>query len=183
MRSPRKASIAIPLLAAALATGAPAGAHAAVVAATVRTVAAPTTTIYYEPETRAAFEGQLRGHEIREAEFNKVAEHIHLLLNDGHRVYVAYPGHEQPVLQARLLAAGVPVLIERPVTPASTHHTIRYVVAGVLVILLIALGVLLILRRRRLSGLDPGEGSGAPAEAGQAGGAAAGGAVGGPETE
>jgi hypothetical protein len=144
-----------------LATGATAGPAALAMGATTATVrtetAPPTASLYYEEESRQAFEGQLRAHEIREAEFNKVAEHLHLLLSDGHRVYVVYPGHQEPALQARLLAAGIPVAIEYTAKkPASTHHTIRYIVAGVLVIALIALAVLLILRRRRLADLGEG---------------------------
>jgi hypothetical protein len=75
---------------------------------------------------------------------------------------VDYPGHEQPQLQAKLLAAGVPVTIEyTPKAAKTTHHTLRYVAAGALVLVVIALGVLLVARRRRLASGQQGGGVGA----------------------
>jgi hypothetical protein len=85
-----------------------------------------------------------------------------LTLRDGHHVLVDYPGHEQPQIQARLLAAGVPVTIEYTPTAAKpVHHKLRYIAAGVLVALVIVLGVLLVARRRRLSRIEQHRGGGA----------------------
>jgi Flp pilus assembly protein TadB len=142
---------------------APAAAHAApatLVKVTVSTATAlPTTSISYEEESLEAFEAQLRAGQIRRAEFNRVAHHLHLVLANGRYMLVDYPGHEQHGLQARILAAGVPVTIEY--TPAAkakpVHHTLRYVAAALLVVVLILLAVLLILRRRRLTRLEEEE--------------------------
>jgi hypothetical protein len=133
--------------------------------ATVHTAtAAPTSTIHYEEESFETFEGQLRGRLIAEAEFNKVAHHLHLTLRDARHVFVNYPGHEQPVIQSALVRAGIPVTIEyTPKAAKSSHHTLRYVAAGILVAVLIVLGVLLVARRRRLSRLEEHTGAGAQA--------------------
>jgi hypothetical protein len=144
-------------IAACLAPGAAYAASSALVKVTVSTATAPpTSSIPYEEESLEAFEAQLRAGQIRTAEFNRVAHHLHLVLRNGRYLLVDYPGHEQRVLQARLLAAGVPVTIEY--TPAAktkpVHHTLRYVAAALLVVVLILLAVLLILRRRRLTRLE-----------------------------
>jgi hypothetical protein len=141
----------------------PASAHAAshtLVKVTVSTATAPpTASISYEEESLEAFEGQLRAGQIGSAEFNRVAHHLHLVLRNGRYMLVDYPGHEQRALQARILAAGVPVTIEY--TPAAktkpVHHTLRYVAAALLVVVLLLLAVLLILRRRRLTRLEEEE--------------------------
>ncbi|MHB8492493.1 MAG: hypothetical protein ACYDA6_09835 [Solirubrobacteraceae bacterium] len=144
--------LAVPVGAPAMAVASGPGGRSSIATATVRTVTgAPPGSIYYEEESRSTFESQLRAHQIREAEFNKVAEHLHLLLRDGHHVYIAYPGHEQPALQHLILAAGVPVSIEVAASKAgATHHTLRYIVAAILVVALFVLAALLIARRRRL---------------------------------
>jgi hypothetical protein len=137
--------------------------------ATVRTATAPPKVIpIYIEESRQAFEVQLRAGQIREAEINKVAQHLHLLLADGKHMLVAYPGHEEPKLQAQLLAAGVPVTIEyTPIKAKPVHHTLRYIAGGVLIVLLLLLVALLVWRRRRLAAQGAGgaaTGEDAPAE-------------------
>jgi hypothetical protein len=123
-----------------------------------------TASISYEEESLEAFEGQLHAGKIKAAEFNRVAHHLHLTLSDGRYMLVDYPGHEEPGLQAKILAAGVPVTIEyTPKKAKPVHHTLRYVAAGVLVVVLILLALLLIARRRRLASLEGGNAAaGAP---------------------
>jgi hypothetical protein len=144
------------------ALAAPSAQASAAVSATVATATAPSTaSVHYEEESLEAFEAQLRAAALARAEFNKVAHHLHLTLRDGRHVLVDYPGHEQPQLQAKLLAAGVPVTIEYTTKAAKpAHHTLRYVAAGALVVVVILLGVLLVARRRRLaSGQQGGVGA------------------------
>ena len=128
----------------------------------MRTATAPPPAgVHYEEESLEAFETQLRSADIAEAEFNKVAHHMHLTLRDGRHQLVDYEGHQEPTLQQRLLAAGVPVTIEFTTkSTKSTHHTLRYVAAGILVVVLIVLGVLLVARRRRLAQLEEQPGAG-----------------------
>jgi hypothetical protein len=141
---------------AAPAGGATAATAPAKATVTVETAPVP-TSISYEEESLEAFEAQLRAGQIKAAEFNKVAHHLHLTLRDGRYMLVDYPGHEQPALQAKVLAAGVPVTIEYTPKKAKTvHHTLRYVAAAVLVVVLILLAVLLIARRRRLANIEGG---------------------------
>ncbi len=144
--------------------GAAGGALLPLATATVVTATAPpATSVHYEEESLEEFEAQLRLHGLAAAEFNKVAHHLHLTLRGGHHVLVNYEGHEEPKLQAELLAAGVPVTIEyTPKTTKSVHHTLRYVAAGILVAILIVLAVLLVARRRRLAGLEAHGAEGAP---------------------
>jgi hypothetical protein len=151
---------AAPLVAGVASAPAAASTTAAVSTAT----APPTTSFHYEEESLEAFEAQLRAHEVAAAEFNKVAHHLHLTLRDGRHLLVDYPGHEQPQLQAKIVAVGVPVTIEyTPKSPKPVHHTIRYVAAGILVVLVILLGLLLVARRRRLARLEePGRAGASP---------------------
>ena len=148
-------------LSALMPAGARAATSAGVTSATVHTATAPPPAgVPYEEESPEAFEGQLRAGDIKEAEFNKVAHHLHLLLRDGHHALVDYEGHQEPALQAKLLAVGIPVTIEYTPKAKSTHHTLRYVAAGILVFVLIVLAVLLVARRRRLAQLEEQPGAG-----------------------
>lgn len=162
----RLSAAAAILLAAAACAGAPGVAMAARATVTTATALPKVIPIYIE-ESRAAFEAQLHASQIKEAEFNKVAEHLHLLLKSGKHMLVSYPGHEEPKLQAMLLAAGVPVTIEYTPVKAPVHHTLRYIAGGALIVLVILLITLLVWRRRRLAG-DVGTGTAtsedAPAE-------------------
>jgi hypothetical protein len=154
----RAAGCALCLIGAASLALAPAACGAS---ATVRTATAPPPAgVHYEEESLEAFEAQLRAADIAEAEINKVAHHLHLRLRDGRHQLVDYEGHQEPTLQGRLLAAGVPVTIEFTKSTKSTHHTLRYVAAGILVAVLIVLGVLLVARRRRLAQLEERPGAG-----------------------
>jgi hypothetical protein len=156
------AGLALPLLTAIspMLASAPAGAR--VTSATVHTATAPPPAgIHYEEESLEAFEDQLRAADIAEAEINKVAHHLHLTLHDGRHQLVEYEGHQEQALQSRLLAAGVPVTIEFTTkSTKSSHHTLRYIAAGLLVAALIVLGVLLVARRRRLAQLEAQAGAG-----------------------
>ena len=158
----RAAGCALCLIVAAWLALGPAAWGASVTSATVRTATAPPPAgVHYEEESLEAFETQLHSADIAEAEFNKVAHHLHLTLRDGRHQLVDYEGHQEPTLQQRLLAAGVPVTIEFTTTSTkSTHHTLRYVAAGILVVVLIVLGVLLVARRRRLAQLEEQPGAG-----------------------
>ncbi len=130
--------------------------------ATVTTATAPPKVIpVYIEESRATFESQLRSGQIKEAEFNKVAQHLHLLLWGGKHMLVAYPGHEEPKLQAMLLAAGVPVTIEYTPVKAKVHHTLRYIAGAALIVVVLALIALLVWRRRRLAAAAQADGAAA----------------------
>ena len=152
------------LAAACLAAASPVSARTA----TVTTATAPPKVIpVYIEESRAAFESQLKAGQIKEAEFNKVAQHLHLLLRSGKHMLVAYPGHEEPKLQAMLLADGVPVTIEYTPVKATVHHTLRYIAGGALIVVVLALIALLVWRRRRLAAAaqaDGAAGEDAPAQ-------------------
>jgi hypothetical protein len=160
-RALQMAACLMPALALCAALAAP-SAQASAVATVVTATAPSAVSVHYEEESLEAFEAQLRAAALARAEFNKVAHHLHLTLRDGRHMLVDYPGHEQPQLQAKLLAAGVPVTIEyTPKAAKPAHHTLRYVAAGALVVVVVVLGVLLVARRRRLASRQQGGGVGA----------------------
>lgn len=106
--------------------------------------------IQYQAEGLAAYEAQLKNHEVESAAFNYVAHHLHLTLRDGRHVYFSYyPTYEPAQVEAQLKAHGIPVVAHKHAAPKPVHHTLRYVLAGVVVVLvLVVLGVLLLGRRR-----------------------------------
>jgi hypothetical protein len=112
--------------------------------------AASATRIHYQVEGLAAYQAQLKHHEIQSAAFNYVAHHLHLTLKDGrHMYYSYYPTYEPAQVEAQLRAHGIPIAAHRHAPVKPVHHTLRYVLAGIVVVLvLIVLAVLLLGRRR-----------------------------------
>ncbi|HEY2142021.1 MAG TPA: hypothetical protein VGG98_08175 [Solirubrobacteraceae bacterium] len=121
--------------------------------------------VRFQHESFAAFEKQLNAGQIHAATFNKKAHTLHLSLNDGRRMLVSYPSHEEPQLAARLRAKGVPVAVEKKKKKAAVkkaHHTLRYIAAAIVVIVIgVIVAVLLVDRRRKLG--EARDGTSAPA--------------------
>jgi len=110
----------------------------------------PPGVIRFQPESFQAFEKQLRAREIHAVTFNKVAHTMHLSLNDHRHMLVSYPPTEEPQLAAKLEAKGIPVLVEHHRKKVVTvHHTLRYVAAGILAVIVVGVFVVLLLGRRR----------------------------------
>jgi hypothetical protein len=98
-------------------------------------------------ESLQAYEQQLVNGRIAVARFNEKAHAMHLTLKDGRHMRVIYKSGGEPALHAALQAKGV--LLPAPRKP-TIHHTLRYVAAGVLVlVILIAIGAVVLIRRRR----------------------------------
>jgi len=126
------------------------------------------TVIHFEPESLPALEGQLHHGQVHALSFHPSAStgHIHVSLNDGKHMTVAYVASEQAHVIALANAAGTPVVIAQAKPKAAAkpaHHKLRYVAAGILVlVIIVVLAVLLIDRRRKLGetgGEDGGEGA------------------------
>jgi Skp family chaperone for outer membrane proteins len=112
-------------------------------------------TVHYQKESFQEYEKQLAGSEILEATFNKRVRSIHLNLKDGRHVLVHYGKGEEPKLLTQLQSKGVPVTIEKPAQAAAeakkipVHHKLRYIVGGIVIAIVIIVGAVLLIDRRR----------------------------------
>ena len=124
------------------------------------------TVIHFEPESVAALEGQLHHAQVHAISVHPAAGtgHIHVSLNDGRHMTVAYATSEEAHLLAIAHAEGTPVVIAKAKAKQATkaaHHKLRYIAAGILVIVIIVVAaVLLIDRRRKLGEAGEDEASG-----------------------
>lgn len=121
------------------------------------------TIIHFEHENLAAYEHQLNGAEVHAATFHPRTDVIHVALNDGRRMTIAYNASEQSTLIAQLHAHHVPVSVAVATTKAKpVHHKLRYIVGGVLVVVIVIVLLVLLLGRRRTiahEGEAPGAGA------------------------
>jgi hypothetical protein len=119
--------------------------------------AAEATTIVYAPESEATFARQLAAKQVESVIVNKRLRSLRVTLKDGSHVLVKYPKHEEPATVAKLHAKNAAVTVlstkqaERDAGKSKTHHhKIRYIVGGVLIVVIVAvIGVLLFNRSRR----------------------------------
>jgi ATP-dependent Zn protease len=100
--------------------------------------------VHFTTESTQAYEQQLASGQIQAAKFNTKVRSMHLTLKDGQHMLVNYPPHGEAKLVAELKAQGVSVPAIKP-----AKHKLRYIAAGVLVIVLILIGVVLYMRRKR----------------------------------
>jgi hypothetical protein len=114
-------------------------------------------TVHYQKESLPEYEKQLAGGQIQAASFNKKVRSIHLTLNDGRHVLVKYAAGQEPTYVAQLRAKGIAVTFLQPAQAAKkakkpVKHKLRYIAGGILVAVVIVVGaVLLIDRKRKLS--------------------------------
>jgi len=106
-------------------------------------------------ETYADFQSQLKAGHVTAVTFNKKAHSVHVTATSG-KLYVAvYPPADYKSLRAKITAKGVPVAVEKTKTSttakAATHHTLRYIAAGGLVVVVAVIAVVLGVNRRRPS--------------------------------
>jgi len=113
-------------------------------------------TITYRHETEAEFEQQIAAKKIKTAEINKSLRTVRVQLDDGTYVLGKYPKHQVPQTIARLKAAGATVTLlskregEKQIGKEKKHkHKIRYIVGGVLIVLIVIGGAVWLIRRRR----------------------------------
>jgi hypothetical protein len=117
--------------------------------------AAAEPTIHYTDESMQAYEQQLAGGQIESATFNKRIRSLHLTLKNGQHVRVRYPPKNEPTLAAALKAKGVSVTVLTPAqakaetSKGKVHHKLRYIAGGVLVAVVLIVGVVLLVDRRR----------------------------------
>lgn len=111
--------------------------------------------VHYTKETLPQFEQQLSSGQIRVATFNRRVRSVRLTLKNGEHVLVVYKAKQSPELISKLKAKHVPVTVlsqtaaEKEAKEKPVHHKIRYIAGGVLVAVIVVVGAVLILNRRR----------------------------------
>jgi hypothetical protein len=122
------------------------------------------TVIHFEPESLPALEGQLHHGQVHALAFHPAATgHIHVSLNDGKHMTVAYVASEQAHVIALANAAGIPVVVAKAKPKAAAkpaHHKLRYIAAAILVLVIVVVLAVLLIDRRRKLGEAGGEGAG-----------------------
>ena len=113
-------------------------------------------TITYRHETEAEFEQQIAAKKIKHAEINRSLRTVRVTLDDGSHVLGKYPKHQVPQTIARLKASGATVTLlskkegERQAYKSKKHkHKIRYILGGVLIVLIVVGGIVWLTKRRR----------------------------------
>ncbi len=130
--------------------------------ATITATAFGATVIHFEPESASALEGQLHHGQVHAVSVHAAngGGHIHVSLNDGRHMTVAYTSEQGARLIAIARADGTPVVIAKAKAKKATkaaHHKLRYIAAGILVIVIIVVAAVLLIDRRRKLGEGGGE--------------------------
>jgi autotransporter translocation and assembly factor TamB len=112
--------------------------------------------ITYQDESFSEFQQQLASGKIQEVTINRRLGTLRIALKDGSHVLAKYKRKGEPAAAAELAAKHVPVTVltlseaEKEAPKAVDHHKLRYIAAGILVVvILIVGGVLLFVRRGR----------------------------------
>jgi Flp pilus assembly protein TadB len=117
--------------------------------------AAETTPIHYQKETLAELEKQLAAGQIQSVVVNKRLRSLRTTLKSGEHVIARYKPKEGPRLTSALKAKNVTVTDLTPaealaeVKSKPVHHKLRYIVGGIVLAVLVIVGVVLFLYRRR----------------------------------
>src|SRR3981081_3582341 len=110
--------------------------------------ASAATVIHFQSESLPAFEAQLHKHEVHAVTFHPTPApgHIHVSMNDGRHYTVVYAAGEQAQLVALATANGAryTVATVKPKAAKSTHHTLRYIAGGIVIVVI---GVVVTVRR------------------------------------
>jgi hypothetical protein len=115
--------------------------------------------IHFQKESVSAYERQLSKGEVHADAFHPGSGtgHLHVSLNDGRHMTIAYAVSEQGklVAQASTKGARVQMATAKPKKATAVKHKLRYIAGAILiVVILIVLAVLLIGRRRTLAAQD-----------------------------
>ncbi|HEV3046331.1 MAG TPA: hypothetical protein VGY13_03125 [Solirubrobacteraceae bacterium] len=127
----------------------------ALLATSLAAQAAESTPIHYQKETLAEFEKQLAAGQIQSVVVNKRLRSLRTTLKSGEHVLARYKAKEGPKVTAALRAKKVPVSDLSPaealneVKKKPVHHKLRYIVGGIAVAVLVIVGVVLFVFRRR----------------------------------
>jgi hypothetical protein len=114
--------------------------------------AAATVAVGAPTESLSVYEQQLAAGKIAKAVFNVTGRDIHVTLANGKRLIVHYPPHTEEKLLEALKAKGITPVNGKGavVKPPKAHkHKIRYIAGAVVIVLLILVGSVLVIRRKR----------------------------------
>jgi hypothetical protein len=141
MHRRHRRSLALILLASALALALPAAAGAE-------------EAVTYTEEKLSEYDRQLTRHEVSAVAVNRRARHLHVTLRDGRHMLVSYEPGEEGNLVAGTEAKGVHVTILKTAAtskPAkkAVHHKLRYIAAGILLAVIVVVGAVILIDRRR----------------------------------
>ena len=121
--------------------------------------AAAEGTITYRHESLQEYEQQLAGGKIQAASINKVLRSIRITLKDGSHVLAKYNKGEEPKVKQAMQAKGVPVTIlshslANKEAKKSPKHKLRYIAGGIVIVVLIVVGGVLFIDRKRKAERD-----------------------------
>jgi hypothetical protein len=122
--------------------------------------AAAESTVTYQKESFTEYEKQLAGAQIQSVTINKRVRSLRITLKDGRYVLAKYAPHEEPKIAVALQAKGVPVTLLQPaeVTKEASakpvHHKLRYIAGGILVVVIVVVGIVLYVDRKRKRALE-----------------------------
>jgi ATP-dependent Zn protease len=89
-------------------------------------------------ESYAALVHQIDNGQVVEAHVNETDHHISVILKNGSKEFVSFPAAQHKKLVDSLLHHGVtPIFTTPKKAPKPVHHVLRYVAAGVVVVLLL----------------------------------------------
>jgi hypothetical protein len=117
-------------------------------------------TVAYQNETFKQYEQQLAGAQIQSVTINKRLRSLRITLKDGRYVLAKYKAHEEPTVAAALEAKHVPVTALAPsealkeVAKKPVHHKLRYIAGGILIVVIVIVGAVLYINRRRNADRD-----------------------------
>ncbi len=116
-------------------------------------------TIAYQHESLQEYEKQLAAGKIEAASINKVLKSIRITLKDGSHVLAKYGKGEEPKVKQAMQAKGVQVTIlshsvASKEAKKSPKHKLRYIAGAIVIVVLIVVGGVLFLDRKRKAQRD-----------------------------
>jgi hypothetical protein len=115
-------------------------------------------TVTYTHESLQEFEKQLAAKQIQAVTINKRVRSLRVTLKDGRHVLARYERKGEPKVAAALAAKGVPVTVLKPAAAAKEvpkkAHKLRYIAGGILILVIVVVGTVLYVDRRRKRRLD-----------------------------
>jgi hypothetical protein len=117
-------------------------------------------TVHYVKESLTEYEHQLAAGQIAAATINRRIATVRLTLKNGEHFLVHYGRHQEPALAAALAAKHVPVTILKPAEQIAeakktpVHHKLRYIAGGILIAVIVVVGAVLLVDRRRKAAME-----------------------------
>ncbi len=111
---------------------------------------------HYTKETEKNYEEQLHAAEISEAKINKRDHNVLITLKNGEKVFIHLHAHDVEKIEAALRAKGITATVEsseeaqKEVAAKPAKHKLRYIIGGVVIVLVIvAIGYYIYDRKRK----------------------------------